>query len=206
MGIPDPGFLTKASEDGVFRIVSCAIIRPVKRVDLLLEGIAEAACQRPDLRFEWHHFGNSEVAGVREELQARADESLPANARAFLPGYNSQQELFRYYREEPVDVFVNISVSEGTPVSAMEAASCGIPIIATAVGGNKELVSAESGFLLDPYPTAKEIAGAFFSIIDHPEKISALRAASRAVWQEKYNSEKNLAAFFQRLKTLREAK
>lgn len=206
MGIPDPGFLTKASDDSVFRLVSCAIIRPVKRVDLLLEGLAEAARQRPDLRFEWHHFGNSEIEGVREELQARADAFLPANAQAFLPGYNGQQELFRYYRENPVDVFVNVSVSEGTPVSAMEAASCGIPIIATAVGGNKEMVNAENGFLLDPNPTPRQIAETLFLMIDHPEKTAKLRVASRAVWQEKYNSDKNLEKFFNCLKTLREAK
>ena len=206
MGVPDPGFLTKASDDGVFRLVSCAIIRPVKRVDLLLEGIAEAARQRPELRFEWHHFGNSEVEGVREALQARAENILPPNARACLPGYQGQQELFRHYREKPVDVFVNVSVSEGTPVSSMEAASCGIPIIATAVGGNKEMVNAKNGFLLDANPSAQEIAETFFLMIDHPEKIAEMRTASRAVWQEKYNSEKNLKKFFNGLKILRESK
>lgn len=206
MGVPDPGFVTRASDDGVFRIVSCAIIRPVKRVDLLLEGIAEAARQRPVLRFEWHHFGNSEVEGVREDLQARADNILPPNALAFFPGFNGQEELFRYYRQEPVDVFVNVSVSEGTPVSSMEAASCGIPIIATAVGGNKEMFNGKNGFLLESNPTAQEIAETFFSMIDYPEKIANMRVASRAVWQEKYNSEKNLQRFFHNLKTLRESR
>lgn len=206
MGVPDPGFLTKASNDGVFRLVSCAIIRPVKRIDLLLEGVAEAARQRPELRFEWHHFGNSEVEGVREALQSQADTILPANAQAFLPGYNGQQELFRYYREKPVDVFINVSISEGTPVSAMEAASCGIPIIATAVGGNKEMVNAGNGFLLDPNPTPGQIARTLFSMIDHPQETARMRAASRAVWQEKYNSVKNLEKFFNCLKSLRESK
>jgi len=203
MGIPDPGFLTRKSDDGVFRIVSCAIIRPVKRIDLLLEGIAEASRQRPDVRFEWHHFGNSEVEGVREHLQTLADKILPENARTYLPGYHGQQELFRYYRDNPIDVFVNVSVSEGTPVSVMEAASCGIPFIATAVGGNKEIVTTENGFLLDSNPTAQEIARAFFSMIDHPENIENQRTASRAIWSEKYNAKRNLEKFIIRLKTIR---
>ncbi len=205
MGIPDPRFLTRKSDDGVFRIVSCAIIRPVKRIDLLLEGIAEASRQRPDVQFEWLHFGNSEVEGVREQLQALADETLPANARAYLPGYPGQQELFWHYQENPVDVFVNVSVSEGTPVSVMEAASCGIPLIATAVGGNKEIVNAENGFLLNPNPSAQEIAQAFFSMIDNPENIDHRRAASRAVWNEKYNSEQNFEKFVMSLKAIRES-
>lgn len=205
MGIPDPGFLSQKSDDGVFRVVSCAIIRPVKRIDLLLDGIAEASRQRPDVRFEWHHFGNGEEEGVREQLQALADEILPANARAYLPGYPGQQELFRYYRENPVDVFVNVSVSEGTPVSVMEAASCGIPLIATAVGGNKEIVTNENGYLLSPNPSALEIAQAFFSVIDHPENIDERRTASRAVWNERYHAGRNLEEFVMSLKAIREA-
>jgi glycosyltransferase involved in cell wall biosynthesis len=143
---------------------------------------------------------------VREALQSQADTILPANAQAFLPGYNGQQELFRYYREKPVDVFINVSISEGTPVSAMEAASCGIPIIATAVGGNKEMINAGNGFLLDPNPTPGQIARTLFSMIDHPQETARMRAASRAVWQEKYNSVKNLEKFFNCLKSLRESK
>jgi glycosyltransferase involved in cell wall biosynthesis len=205
MGVPDPGFLTRKSDDGVFRIVSCAIIRPVKRIDLMLEGVAEASRQRPDVRFEWHHFGNSEVKGVREQLQALANDILPENARAYLPGYPGQQELFSYYQENPVDVFVNVSVSEGTPVSVMEAVSCGIPIIATAVGGNKEIVNSQSGFLLDPNPSAQEIAQAFFLMLDHPENVNDRRAASRAVWNEKYNARRNHEKFVMSLKTIKEA-
>ena len=205
MGISNPGFLTRKSEDGVFRIVSCAIIRPVKRIDLLLEGIVEASRQRPDVRFEWHHFGNSEVEGAREQLQTLADELLPENAWANLPGFHGQHELFRYYRENPVDVFVNVSISEGTPVSVMEAASCGIPLVATAVGGNKEIVNAENGFLLDPNPSAQDIARAFFSIIDHPENIEDRRVASRAIWNKKYNAERNLEEFVTSLKAIRES-
>lgn len=204
MGIPDPGFLTRKSDDGVFRIASCAIIRPVKRIDLLLEGIAEASRQRPDSCFEWHHFGNSEAEGVREQLQALADEILPSNARAYLPGYPGQQEMFRHYRENPVDVFVNVSVSEGTSVSVMEAASCGIPLIATAVGGNKEIVSAENGSLLDPNPSAQEIAKALFLMMDHPENIDNQKTASREVWNEKYNARRNLEKFVMSLKAIRE--
>lgn len=46
------------------------------------------------------------------------------------------------------DLFVNMSLSEGIPVSIMEAISFGIPIIATNVGGNAEIVNDETGVLI----------------------------------------------------------
>lgn len=203
LGISDPGFVNAASQDRIFRVVSCAVIRPLKRVDLLLEGLAEAARRRPAQKFEWHHFGNGEAPGVREEMQARANATLPSNARASFPGYSSQEALFSFYRNHPVDVFVNTSTSEGTPVSIMEAISCGIPVIATAVGGNQEIVSARNGILLAPNPEPAEIAEAFFSLIDDPDAAAAKRLGSRAIWQERYNAETNFNAFAARLKEIR---
>lgn len=204
LGVRDPGFITAPSSDGVLRIVSCSIIRPVKRVDLLLEGIANAARQRPDQKIEWLHFGNSESEGVRENMQKSADELLPANARAFFPGYSTQQALMDYYRSNPVDVFFNVSVSEGTPVSSMEAISCGIPMVATGVGGNCEIVTDRNGLLLSPNPSPEEIAEAIFKFVDAPEWTASKRKGSRALWHEKYNADENFRAFIRKLKAIRE--
>ena len=105
-----------------------------------------------------------------------------------------------------MDIFVNVSVSEGTPVSLMEAASCGIPIIATAVGGNKEIVTAESGLLLDPNPSPEEIARAILTLMGDSEAARKRRSASRAIWDGKYNARRNYEAFIERLKSIRESK
>ena len=205
LGVMDPGFITEPSSDGVLRIVSCSIIRPVKRVDLLLEGIANAARQRPDQKIEWHHFGNGESEGARENLQKYADALFPANARAFFPGYSTQQALMDFYHSTPVDVFFNVSVSEGTPVSSMEAASCGIPLVATGVGGNCEIVTDRNGLLLSPNPSPEEIADAIFKFVDAPQWAVSKRKGSRALWYEKYNAYENFRAFIRRLEAIREA-
>lgn len=205
LGVTDPGFLTRSSSDDVLRIVSCSIIRPVKRVELLLEGIASAARQRPDQKIEWHHFGNEEFEGMRENLQKSADELLPANARAFFPGYSTQQALMDYYRSNPVDVFFNVSVSEGTPVSSMEALSCGIPLVATNVGGNCEITTDGNGILLSPNPAPEEIAEAIFKFVDATEWALSKREGSRTLWFKKYNADGNFHDFIRRLKTIRES-
>ena len=204
LGVIDPGFMSQPSSDGVIRIASCSIIRPVKRVDLLLEGVAYAARQRPDQKIEWRHFGKGEFEGMEEELQKTADEIFPSNARAFFPGYSTQQALMDYYHSNPVDVFFNVSESEGTPVSTMEAISCGIPAVATSVGGNREIVTEQNGLLLSPNPAPQEIADAIFKFADSPEWAASKRIGSRDVWRKKYNADENFHAFIQRLKAIRE--
>jgi glycosyltransferase involved in cell wall biosynthesis len=201
LGVTDPGFVTSASADGVFRIVSCSMLVPVKRVDLLLEGILCASRMRPGQKFEWSHRGDGKV---RMELQERADKGLPSNAKAFFPGYSNKASLMEFYREHPADVFINVSSTEGTPVSMMEAASCGIPLIATAVGGNPEIVLQKNGVLLSPDPTPEEIAEAIFACIDDPEMAAAQRMGSRTVWRERYNADVNFRAFAERLKSIGE--
>jgi colanic acid/amylovoran biosynthesis glycosyltransferase len=200
MGTPDPGFLTRPSDDGAIRIVSCALIRKDKRIDLLLKGIALAAHSCPERQFIWHHFGNGTE---RQSLQVLADKTFPSNAKGYLPGYTTRRELYDFYRNNPIDVFMLMSTSEGTPVAIMEAISCGIPVIATAVGGNTEIVSDQNGILLPPDPTLDQIARTILAFIDNPEQALKKREASFERWQEQYSLKHNTENFVQRLKEIR---
>lgn len=201
LGVTDPGFVNSPSTDGVFRIVSCSMLQPVKRVDRILEGIRTAARQRPGQRLEWHHVGNG---ARRAELQKMADQQFPPNARGYLPGYTGKEALMSFYRDQPADVFVNASETEGTPVAVMEAISCGIPVIATSVGGNQEIVGPQNGILLGEDPTPQQIADAILQLLDHPQEAQLKRDASRKVWMERYNADANYLAFAGRLKSIRQ--
>jgi glycosyltransferase involved in cell wall biosynthesis len=201
LGVTEPGFVNAPSTDGAFRIVSCSMLEPVKRVDLILEGVKTAARQRPGQRFEWHHIGNG---ARRAELQKMADEQFPPSARGSLPGYTSKEALMSFYRDQPADVFINASETEGTPVAGMEALSCGIPVVATSVGGNRELVGNQNGILLGENPTPQQIADAILYFLDHPQEAQLKRDASRKVWMERYNADANYLAFAERLKSIRE--
>lgn len=200
LGVAPAGFSTSPSQDGAFRIVSCSMLVPVKRIGLLLEGIACAARQRPQVQFHWYHFGNGDE---RETLQARANTTFPPNAHGVLPGYSTQADLFRFYRENPLDVFVNVSASEGTPVAVMEAVSCGIPVIAAAVGGNTEIITEQNGILLPPNPLPGEIASALLEMQASPGQAAQKGKAGYLVWQEKYNSESNFRNFAETLRQMR---
>jgi colanic acid/amylovoran biosynthesis glycosyltransferase len=202
LGIKDPQFAAMPSSDGVFRIVSCSRIVPVKRIDLLLDGIAAAARLRPQQKFEWTHFGGGNGIKV---LNRRLAHSFPSNAGARLWGNTLNSEIMKFYKDYPVDVFVNVSSTEGgAPVAIQEAISCGIPIVATSVGGNPEIVSEKNGILLNPNPNPYEIASALLTICDDPQLATRMRAESRQLWQRSYNAEVNFSAFAERLKSIGE--
>ena len=200
LGVTEPGGLSKPSEDGVLRLVSCSILNPVKRIDLLFEGVVTAARMRPDQVIEWTHFGDGDG---RQDYINRIASEFPSNTKGHFPGYQTQHDLIQTYLEKPVDVFVNVSSTEGTPVSIMEAVSCGIPVIATAVGGNVEIVKEKNGFLLSENPTPEEIAEALLKVCDRHEEMLEKRRGSREVWLERYNETTNFEAFAQKLVEIR---
>lgn len=196
LGVPDSGITTRASSDGVYRIASCSRMVPLKRLGLMMQGIKVAAQRRSSQKFEWCHFGTGQL---RSELEAGVKE-LPGNVVVRFAGYSTQYDLFKYYRENPVDVFMNVSTSEGTSVAVMEAISCGIPVIATGVGGNKEIVSAKNGELLSANPLPDEIADA---LLHHWDAPGEKRAGSLVIWREQYNADQNFLEFVQRLVKIR---
>ncbi len=69
-------------------------------------------------------------------------------ASASLRPWCSKESLRRLYQE--ASCFVNPSICEGLPNTLLEAMACGLPIIASNIGGNNELVADnENGFLFD---------------------------------------------------------
>jgi len=186
----------------VLRIVSCSSIILLKRVKLLLKGIILAAQLRPEKKFKWSHFGDGPEMGTIQEMLKQ----LPNNAAGNLVGFIPNDLLMLFYKNNPVDVFVNVSESEGgSPVSIMEAISCGIPAIVTNVGGNPEIVTDENGILLSADPTAQEIAQALIVMLDNRNTVIVKRKAARGVWKEKYNAKHNFNKFSDSLKTIRES-
>jgi len=64
-------------------------------------------------------------------------------------GQKNQREIAEIL--STTDVFVNPSYSEGLPTSVLEAGAAGLPIVATDVGGTREIIKdGKSGFLIPP--------------------------------------------------------
>ncbi len=175
-----------------FHIVSCSYLVPVKRIHL----IAEALCQA-DFPAVWTHLGS----GPEENRVRALAKGLPPGVRAEFPGRMPHAEILRYYRETPVSVFVNVSSSEGIPVSVMEACSFGIPVVATEVGGTGEIVAeGKNGFLLPKDFAPRELMNVLNRIRKMgPEEYGSLSKGARAVWEEKFNAAANYRRFYEEI-------
>ncbi len=197
LGVRATGFISKRSSDAIFRIVSCSSIILVKRIHLIILGLKDLGLSRPDLEIEWVHIGSGIL---REEMEKNAATELPKNVRYRFLGCLPNYKVMAYYKHNQIDVFVNVSSSEGVPVSIMEAQSCGIPVIATSVGGTPEIVSGDVGLLISENPSPAEIANALGFFVDHPFSAKQLVSNSVANWNNRYNADKNYADFANDLK------
>ncbi len=73
----------------------------------------------------------------------------PSGAQVAMLGQKNADELVDILSAS--DIFVNPSYSEGLPTSVLEAASVGLAIIATDVGGTREIIKhGDTGFLVTP--------------------------------------------------------
>ncbi len=162
----------KRSDDGVLRVVSCGFVRSEKRTNLIAEALRSTT-----RRVEWTHIGDGPLF---DELKA-ATALLPTNVSARLLGRMSNEAILQLYERLPIDVFVNVSATEGLPVSIMEAMCAGIPVIATDVGGSSELVDASTGMLLPANFAATDLTAALETFADlRPDEIELLRKNCRA--------------------------
>jgi sugar transferase (PEP-CTERM/EpsH1 system associated) len=78
-----------------------------------------------------------------------------------------------------LDVFVLPSLGEGMSNSILEAMATGLPVVATHVGGNGELVSDGVTGILVPGGSHEALAGALRRYLDHPELMRAHGCAGR---------------------------
>lgn len=185
------------STDGVFRILSCSSCIEVKRVELLALGILELTREHPQLKFRWTHIGDGPtLQRVHDLLRS----SPHVYEQSSFPGTLPSSTVREWMAERPYDVFVNVSSSEGLPVTLMEAASSGIPLVATDVGGNSEIVQDRVGQLLPPDPTPRQLADVLYEMsLLHPEDVQSMSLSAKQVWAQKFSADSNYARFVQDL-------
>ena len=176
------------ARDGVFTLVSCSNLIPLKRVELIAEAVL--LLNRP---IKWVHFGDG---SEWDRIQALVNQKKKAQHDIVFFGNVENEVVLDFYRNNQVDVFINASTTEGIPFSIMEAISFGIPVLATTVGGNTEIVDDTNGSLMSENPTAREIATQLerFMALDETTYQQYV-AASYHKWKNEYNASKNFTEF-----------
>jgi sugar transferase (PEP-CTERM/EpsH1 system associated) len=122
--------------------------------------------------------------GERSKCQALIDE-LRLSDQVWLSGARADvNELMRGF-----DLFVLPSLGEGISNTILEAMASGLPVVATAVGGNPELVDAKETGLLVPSADSSALADALSWYVEHPDRMRAHGAAGRAAAERRFSME-----------------
>ncbi len=86
----------------------------------------------------------------------------------FVPLKRAPGSVAHYY--QAADLYVHAAKADNFPTTILEALACGLPVIATAVGGIPEQVTdGQTGFLCPP-GDSRSMAGAIHHLLTHPVK------------------------------------
>ena len=198
LGSTDRGVVDSPVNE-TLRIVSCSNVIPLKRIDLIIEGLSQLP---QTMQVQWHHFG----AGVsQEKLEDLAKEKLRENVQWTFHGFVPNGQLGQEYRNIRPNLFITTSFTEGgAPVSIQEAFSMGIPAVGTRVGGIPDLIlDGQTGFLLQEEATPTAVAETLlkYAALSEGEK-NRMAAAARHLWKENFNAQENALRFTAYLRNL----
>lgn len=146
-----------------------------KGLDVLID--AAAAMDAP-VRLEV--FGGGSLAA---ELERRArDAAVDARFHGFVPDARA--------RLRELDVLVQPSRADNSPLAVLEAMAAGVPVVATRVGGIPELiVDGETGVLVEPESPA-ELAEALDALAASPERRRELGRRGRERARDEFSPER----------------
>jgi glycosyltransferase involved in cell wall biosynthesis len=144
-------------------------IERVKRLDLLLEGFPAVLVQYPEARLMLVGEGEQ-----RSELQTLAA-NLGISHAVIWTGF--RQDMPRLLAA--MDVYIQPSVNEGLSLSILEAMAAGRAVVATDVGGVREVLAHQETGILIPPGSASAIETALIDLLDHPGKRTALAQAAK---------------------------
>ena len=108
---------------------------------------------------------------IRERIAVHGLES-----RVELPGAVWGEKKFQYLANS--DVYVSVASHEGLGLVFLEAMTCGLPVLATPVGGQNDiLIHGRTGYILEH--EADDLARRIHALLDVPEEAVAMREFNR---------------------------
>jgi glycosyltransferase involved in cell wall biosynthesis len=156
-------------------------LSPIKNHIGMIEAVKQLKQRRPDLNFQLAIVGDGPEL---EKLQSIISKNQLHTSVKLLGERKDIPRLLVAF-----DVFLQSSLSEGYSIALLEAAAAGLPIIATDVGGNNEIVAHELGGLLVPSRDSEKLADAIEKLLKKPEALHAYGSFSRH-WAEQFASDR----------------
>lgn len=180
-----PDAATAALAAGGPLVAAIAVLRRQKRLDVLIDAAPKVFARVPDARIAI--VGGGPLQAELEE-RARAAGLADDPRFAMLPFHGPSARHLA-----AIDLMVLPSAWEGLPIGVLEALACGVPVVATGVGGTPEAITPYVGTLVEP-GDAGGLAEAIVALLADPERRAAMSVAGRARHAERFGLERMLDA------------
>lgn len=156
-----------------------------KGLDILLEALARTGST------DWQ----LSLVGDGPEIELLRDQALRLGVAEQLRylGWQDRDSLPALYRAH--NLFVYPSRHEGMPNAVLEAMASGLPVVATRIAGNEELVLHERTGLLVPPEDPDALAAALGSLFPDSQRRRAMGAAGRKLAVDSYSWERSARGY-----------
>jgi glycosyltransferase involved in cell wall biosynthesis len=151
------------------RLVTAARLEPIKTMTLLLEAVSVARAGGLPVELDVVGDGSERAA-----LEEQAD-TLGLGGAVRFAGW--QRDIGPWLQR--ADAFVLASRSEGLSMTVLEAMAHGLPVIATRVGGNPEVIVEGVTGTLVPHGDVAALAHAIRETLTTPDRAAAWGASGR---------------------------
>jgi len=175
------------------RLLSVGRLVHQKGLDLAMHALAGLK----DKEWEWVIVGDGPQMHILKSLAQK----LEIDEHIIFTGWQEREPLNEHYKR--ANLFLFPSRHEGMPNAVLEAMASGLPVIASRIAGNEELVLDNETGLLIPSENVDALKGALEKLLDNVSLRQQMGAASRRRVEQYYswdNTAQQYALLLERVK------
>lgn len=192
LGVPDHAIKYHFSERSDVRLVSFSYVRDIKRIDKIINVLSKIE----NVTVHWTHIGGRYLY---DQIVEYAEEMLvdKKNINYQFVGEMKNEDALDYIASQEFDFLINVSSTEGMPMTMMEAFSMSLPVIGTMVGGVPEVVTHDyNGYLLNVDFSDEDLIGILNNYTNLPfyAKVK-LREHAKDTWKTNFHDASNYKRF-----------
>lgn len=164
-------------KNNTFRWLHVSAMQPLKNVDKIIRAFKNIS----SIKNNWELV----ICGPINKQYQQLVSDLHLQPKIKFIGEISYEKVAQQMQQS--DAFIMFSKHENFPCVIIEALCCGLPIVASNVGGIAEAVNKMNGILVETNNTV-QLQNAIISIMDNPDKYNHEKIASDAILKYNYQT------------------